>query len=75
MSKGDQQENRKGSLFALSDPDLKDGNTLNVIYALAIKHKLNPVAKNDIGKNEDTPKVKKRAAVSKKAKAGAEALQ
>ena len=65
----------KASLFALSDPDLKDGNTLNVIYALAIKHRLNPVTKNDIGKNEVAPKVKKKAAVSKKAKAGAEALQ
>ena len=40
----------KASLFALSDPHLTDGNALNVIYALAIKHRLNPVTKNDTGK-------------------------
>ena len=64
----------KASLFALSDPHLTDGNALNVIYALAIKQRLNPVTKNDTG-NEVAPKLKKKAAISKKAKAGAEALQ
>ena len=30
----------RASLLALSDPDVKDHNVLNVIYALAIKHRL-----------------------------------
>ena len=30
----------RASLLALSDPDLTDRNILNVIYALAIKHRL-----------------------------------
>ncbi|AKI00086.1 hypothetical protein IMCC20628_01369 [Hoeflea sp. IMCC20628] len=30
----------RASLLALSDPDVKDRNVLNVIYALAIKHRL-----------------------------------
>ncbi|UDL88392.1 hypothetical protein LGH82_25145 [Mesorhizobium sp. PAMC28654] len=37
----------KASLFALSDPDLKDGNILHVIYALAIKHRLDPWVPED----------------------------
>jgi hypothetical protein len=31
----------KASLFALSDPDLSDPIVLHVIYALAIKHRVN----------------------------------
>jgi hypothetical protein len=38
----------KASLLALSDPDLKDANILQVIYALAIKHRLDPATKEDI---------------------------
>ena len=30
----------RASLLALSDPDVMDCNVLNVIYALAIKHRL-----------------------------------
>lgn len=30
----------RASLMALSDPDIKDANILHVIYALAIKHRL-----------------------------------
>ncbi|WP_417415192.1 hypothetical protein [Hoeflea sp.] len=30
----------RAALLALSDPDVKDRNVLNVIYALAIKHRL-----------------------------------
>ena len=33
----------RASLLALSDPDLRDGNILNTIYALAIKHRLDAV--------------------------------
>jgi hypothetical protein len=33
----------RASLLALSDPDLRDGNILNTIYALAIKHRLDDV--------------------------------
>lgn len=34
----------RASLLALSDPDLRDGNILNTIYALAIKHRMDDVA-------------------------------
>lgn len=37
----------KASLLALSDPDIKDANVLHVIYALAIKHRLDPASKDD----------------------------
>jgi hypothetical protein len=37
----------KASLLALSDTDVKDGTILQVIYALAIKHRLDPVSKDD----------------------------
>ncbi len=30
----------RASLLALSDPHIKDRNILNVVYALAIKHRL-----------------------------------
>jgi len=37
----------RASLLALSDPDLRDGNVLNTIYALAIKHRLDQIAPED----------------------------
>lgn len=42
----------KASLLALSDDDVKDARVLEVIYALAIKHRLDPMTKDDI---EDVP--------------------
>lgn len=38
----------KASLLALSDADVKDAHVLEVIYALAIKHRLDPMTKGDI---------------------------
>ncbi|MDB5522431.1 MAG: hypothetical protein JWM58_194 [Rhizobium sp.] len=54
----------KASLLALSDPNLKDANILHVIYALAIKHRLDPATKEDIEEIEEPvveamPQVKK----------------
>ena len=43
----------KASLLALSDPELKDGNVLNVIYALAIQHRLDPWVKEDNEPDEE----------------------
>ena len=37
----------RASLLALSDPHLKDRNILDVIYALAVKHRLNDTAVED----------------------------
>lgn len=37
----------KASLLALSDPHVKDENVLNAIYALAIKHRLDPASPED----------------------------
>lgn len=48
----------KASLLALSDPDLKEAAILHTIYALAIKHRLDPFTKDDI-EDEDAPKPKK----------------
>jgi hypothetical protein len=54
----------KASLLALSDPDLKDANILQVVYALAIKHRLDPVSKGDLEDTEepsaDKAQIKKR---------------
>lgn len=44
----------RASLFALSDPDLKDANVLRVIYALAIKHRLDPFTEDDLA-DDETP--------------------
>jgi hypothetical protein len=53
----------KASLLALSDEDVKDANILQVVYALAIKHRLDPVSEDDIEEAsqpaEEMPKVKK----------------
>jgi len=38
----------KASLLALSDPDVKDAQILQVVYALAIRHRLDPVTENDL---------------------------
>ncbi|MBB3388372.1 hypothetical protein FHT82_001092 [Rhizobium sp. BK275] len=37
----------RASLLALSDPHLKDRNILDVIYALAIKHRLDDTTAED----------------------------
>ncbi len=37
----------RASLFALTDPHLKDRNILDTIYALAIKHRLDPGVLDD----------------------------
>ena len=56
----------KASLLALSDPDVKDANILQVVYALAIKHRLDPVSKSDLEASEepsaDIAQIKKRKA-------------
>ncbi len=43
----------RASLLALEDPDLKDGKILHAIYALAIKHRLEPVKAGDAGNGSD----------------------
>jgi hypothetical protein len=54
----------KASLLALTDPDVKDANILQVVYALAIKHRLDPATKDDVTEApevaaEPMPEVKK----------------
>jgi len=44
----------RASLLALSDPDIKDGNILHTIYALAIKHRLDSGHEDD-GDEEEAP--------------------
>ncbi|MGE8106775.1 hypothetical protein ACQKP1_24100 [Allorhizobium sp. NPDC080224] len=43
----------RASLLALTDPDLKDGNILSTIYALAIKHRLDQVRSDEIDREDD----------------------
>lgn len=43
----------KASLLALSDPHIKDANVLHVIYALAIKHRLDPASKDDNDEDQE----------------------
>lgn len=43
----------KASLLALSDPEIRDANVLHVIYALAIKHRLDPASKDDGDDDQD----------------------
>lgn len=43
----------RASLLALTDPDVNDANVLQVIYALAIKHRLDPVVDDDGDKDDD----------------------
>jgi hypothetical protein len=49
----------RASLLALTDPDVRDANILHVIYALAIKHRLDPVTDDD-GEDEAKPKKDKK---------------
>lgn len=43
----------RASLLALTDADLKDGNVLGTIYALAIKHRLDEVRGDEIDPEDD----------------------
>lgn len=43
----------RASLLALSDPDLRDGNVLNTIYALAIKHRLDQVGPDEAEERDE----------------------
>lgn len=58
----------KASLLALTDPDLKDAPTLHAIYALAIKHRLDPVSADDQDEAEveEAPTIKKQKSSNKK---------
>lgn len=57
----------KASLLALTDPGVKDAQILKVVYALAIRHRLDPVTDNDFEPVEeptaDKALVKKRKPV------------
>lgn len=55
----------RASLLALTDPDLRDGTILQVIYALAIRHRLDPVTADDGHDDDDDEEP-----VAKKAKRG-----
>jgi len=43
----------RAALLALSDHELNDANILHVIYALAIRHRLDPVTENDMDDGKD----------------------
>lgn len=43
----------RASLLALTDPDLKDRNVLNTIYALAIKHRLDEVRGDEVDLDDE----------------------
>ena len=60
----------KASLLALTDPDLNDAKILHVIYALAIKHRLDPVSKGDLTLDEE-PSAEKAQIKKRKKKANA----
>ncbi|WP_322886777.1 hypothetical protein U8C40_28550 (plasmid) [Sinorhizobium medicae] len=47
----------RASLLALSGPDLRDGNILNTIYALAIKHRLDAFSPDDSDDATDAPQI------------------
>jgi hypothetical protein len=66
----------RASLLALSDPGVKDKKILETIYALAIKHRLEPISKDDLKeiKAAFQPEPKKKSARSGK-KAGVETVQ
>lgn len=57
----------KASLFALTDPDVKDLNILKVIFDLAITHRLDPKSPDDADERDQAPK--KRERLRKKAAA------
>lgn len=48
----------KASLLALTDPDLKDPAALHAIYALAIKHRVDPVSAADMEAEDEDEKDK-----------------
>lgn len=54
----------RASLLALTDPHLKDRNILDVIYALAIKHRLDDTTAEDEQEEEPNDQEKPSAAVS-----------
>jgi len=58
----------RAALLALSDPALADRNILNVIYALAIKHRLADMAG---GEEDDEPEAPSLSAVSAEPKTAA----
>jgi hypothetical protein len=62
----------KASLLALGDAELNDAAILRTIYALAIKHRVEPLTKADIEALEETPKAET-SKPSKKARAHREA--
>jgi len=45
----------RAALLALTDPEVNDKNILDVVYALAIKHRLDPLSKDDIQEMKDKP--------------------
>ena len=47
----------KASLLALTDPEVKDANILQVVYALAIKHRLDPAHAHDAEEEVEAPVV------------------
>ena len=58
----------RASLLALSDPDVKDKSILDVIYALAIKHRLDPLTKDDLEEVKDKPEPKRAKKAAEKRK-------
>jgi hypothetical protein len=58
----------RASLLALSDPDLRDGNILNTIYSLAIKHRLRAFSP-DKKDSAEAPAASPKKAVKSKPKA------
>lgn len=67
----------KASLLALSDPDVKNAEILRVVYALAIKHRLDPVTESDFEDIDeptaDKARVRKRKGRKKREAAGVDA--
>lgn len=59
----------KASLLALTDPDVKEAQILQVVYALAIKHRLDPVTDSDFESAEEPTADKALVKKSKRAKA------
>jgi hypothetical protein len=57
----------RASLLALSDPNMRDRNILNAIYALAIKHRLDDVGGGD-GQYVPLPVPEREPAKPKKSK-------
>ena len=60
----------RASLMALSDPDVKDKKILEVVCALAIKHRLEPLTKDELKAAKDKPKPKKAKKTAEKSGSG-----